>query len=161
MKNLIGQKFGRLTVISNADRKGFVVCKCDCGKNHVVRAGSLTKSKNPTRSCGCYRREVSSETGKRVIHGNSAARVAANIKYGTNVGIISSQKLRCNNRSGHTGVWYDSAHGWYQAYISLHNKRHHLGNFKSLDEAVKARKDAEDRMFAPIIEARNAEVAAQ
>ncbi len=159
--NLIGQKFGRLTVVSNADRKGYVVCKCDCGKTHIVRAGSLTKSRQPTRSCGCYRREVCSENGKRVIRSNSADRIAANAKYGTNIGVISSQKLRANNRSGHTGVWYDSAHGGYQAYISLHNKKHHLGSFKSLDEAAKARKDAEDRMFAPIIEARNAEIAAQ
>lgn len=65
--NLIGRKFGRLRVIANASRKGYVVCKCDCGNIHEVRACSLTKRKQPTVSCGCYRREVVSITGKIIF----------------------------------------------------------------------------------------------
>lgn len=151
--DLIGQRFGRLTVISKADRKGYVICKCDCGNTHTVFAGNLTRSRSPTQSCGCYRRDVSSELGKKVIIRNSAERIARNHQYGTNVGMITNQKLHVNNQSGHTGVWFDNARNTYQAYINLHNKRHNLGRFKSFDEAVAAREDAEDRLFAPIIDA--------
>lgn len=63
-KNLIGQKFGRLTVISRADNKvsesGAIRimynCICDCGKNAVVGAGQLTSGK--TKSCGCLLEET-------------------------------------------------------------------------------------------------------
>lgn len=60
-ENLIGMKFGRLTV---ADRepskskkdKGLWICKCDCGNVIRVRTHSL-KSGN-TASCGCKRKET-------------------------------------------------------------------------------------------------------
>lgn len=55
LKNLTGQKFGRLTVLS---RDGIGIsghirwlCQCDCGKTKAVLGSSL-KSGN-TKSCGC------------------------------------------------------------------------------------------------------------
>lgn len=58
MKNLTGQRFGRLSVIqSTPERKdGRIVwlCKCDCG---VVFAGSSTLHNGYTRSCGCLKEE--------------------------------------------------------------------------------------------------------
>lgn len=59
-KNLIGQKFGKLTVISenlelssNPDKNWAVFwnCKCDCGNECVVSANNLMQ--NHTTSCGC------------------------------------------------------------------------------------------------------------
>jgi recombination endonuclease VII len=58
--NLLGQKFGRLTVESFTEiRKGFAMwlCKCDCGSIVEVRTSSLTSLN--TRSCGCLQREYS------------------------------------------------------------------------------------------------------
>lgn len=60
VKDLIGQKFGRLTVIGKADYyispKGQQqmqwLCECVCGKKLVVRATNL-KSGN-SKSCGCW-----------------------------------------------------------------------------------------------------------
>lgn len=158
--NLIGRRFGRLQVIASANRKGFVICKCDCGNVHEIRASSLTK-RNPTISCGCYRKEVASVTGKNNIRRNSARRNAVNEKYGTNVGIISSTKLSRNNKSGHKGVWYDPVHGVYQAYISFQHRKYALGTFRRLDDAVKVRQEAEEKLFAPIIKAVQEERAAQ
>lgn len=68
--NLIGQRFGRLTVISyneevSSQKKGtnsYWNCKCDCGNEKVVR-GTLLKSGN-TISCGCYHREKAKEKWK-------------------------------------------------------------------------------------------------
>ena len=53
-KDLIGQKFSRLTVIElNKQNKGGSswVCKCDCGKIVIIRASDLKKGNR--KSCGC------------------------------------------------------------------------------------------------------------
>lgn len=157
--NLIGRKFGRLRVISNSNRKGFVVCKCDCGNIHEVRICNLRN--HGTKSCGCYRREVTGATGKRVIQKNSEERVAINERYGTNVGALLNQSPNRNNKCGCRGVYYDSMHNVYKATICLHKQRYYLGTFKHLEEAAKARQEAEERLFAPIIEAVQAERDAQ
>ena len=62
-KNLIGQRFDRLTVIAKSekrDKSGWVqwVCKCDCGNEIVVNSGNLKKGN--TRSCGCIFTEAMS-----------------------------------------------------------------------------------------------------
>ena len=66
-KNIVGQKFGRLTVVSHIGSKppndfmgygkGRVLwhCVCDCGGERDV-TGSNLKS-GTTRSCGCYVRD--------------------------------------------------------------------------------------------------------
>lgn len=58
--NLIGKIFGRLTVLGLADvrkpGKGILwLCKCSCGKKHIVSTGSLRNGH--TRSCGCLIRD--------------------------------------------------------------------------------------------------------
>jgi len=61
-KNLIGNRYGQLTVVSFAgvcpnsidsvNRRLNWRCKCDCGKFIDIRASSLT-AKYPPKSCGC------------------------------------------------------------------------------------------------------------
>lgn len=62
--NLIGEKFGRLTVTRESHRnkgsKLYYVCRCDCGTEKVVGAGNLKNGS--TKSCGCFRRENQSNT---------------------------------------------------------------------------------------------------
>jgi hypothetical protein len=59
-RNLIGQRFGRLVVLSRAESNQFRVtyynCVCDCGKHLRVRGTGLTTGDNT--SCGCYKEEV-------------------------------------------------------------------------------------------------------
>lgn len=58
LKDLTGQQFGRLTVISRAPNKGRYVCwncSCSCGNTCIVRAHDL--SNNKTQSCGCLYKE--------------------------------------------------------------------------------------------------------
>lgn len=56
---LAGQRFGRLTVIAfakiAAGRKVCWLCRCDCGKEAIVRGGHLRRG--ATRSCGCLLQE--------------------------------------------------------------------------------------------------------
>ena len=55
MKDLTGQKFGKLTVIESAGkldgRRYHWLCQCECGKEKVVLGSSLTSGN--TKSCGC------------------------------------------------------------------------------------------------------------
>lgn len=53
--------------------------------------------------------------------------------------------LRCDNKTGYKGV-YKSKSGKYSAQINIegNSKAVYLGGFSSLEEAVKARKDAEN-----------------
>lgn len=56
---LKGQRFGRLTVIEYAGSKNYKtlwLCKCDCGKEKVVKGQDLKRGS--TRSCGCLRDEA-------------------------------------------------------------------------------------------------------
>ena len=58
-EEMIGKRFGKLTVLSFEgvhDERAFFKCRCDCGKEIVVKANSL-KSGNTT-SCGCSRKEA-------------------------------------------------------------------------------------------------------
>lgn len=60
--DLVGRKFGRLTVIERVenDKKGNTrwLCSCSCGKETVVGAYHLTRGK--IKSCGCIKKEMMS-----------------------------------------------------------------------------------------------------
>ena len=115
--DLTGQRFGRLTVLYEAepevyhrpDRPGKVkrirrwVCECDCGRKTVVYASNLTRG--TTRSCGCYGRETARELHKEtwIKHGMSRSRV-----YRIHKGMVQ----RCSNpnstnysRYGNRGIY--------------------------------------------------------
>lgn len=53
LKDLTGQRFGKLTVIQRASNRGnkvYWLCECDCGNQKEIRGSSLTS--NVTKSCG-------------------------------------------------------------------------------------------------------------
>lgn len=62
---VVGDKFGRLTVLETgkrAGRKYFAVCQCDCGSDpKAIRFESLLSGL--TSSCGCYQRQQSTTHG--------------------------------------------------------------------------------------------------
>ena len=69
--DLTGQRFGRLTVIGEAERitktgLRFLSCKCDCGNVVTVRIDRLAG--NRQKSCGCLRRE----NGRKTFEGLGA-----------------------------------------------------------------------------------------
>lgn len=75
MMQMIGRKFGRVTVIDSSPRnfgKRGYHCHCDCGnKNYHVRGDHLRSGR--VVSCGCYRIDVNK---KRVTtHGRSKTRI--------------------------------------------------------------------------------------
>lgn len=56
----VGQRFGRLTIVSEAGKTQsgvrLVECLCDCGKLKVVRCSNITNGH--TKSCGCLQRDT-------------------------------------------------------------------------------------------------------
>lgn len=63
-EKLIGQRFGKLVVLSRSEKKGsggelYWNCQCDCGNIVEVRGHSLKrKDGNQTVSCGCAHRSI-------------------------------------------------------------------------------------------------------
>lgn len=64
--NLIGEKFGRLTVQEWAGN-GKWKCLCECGNTVLVQTDNL-KSGN-TKSCGCYQKEQTSKVNFKDLTG--------------------------------------------------------------------------------------------
>lgn len=72
--NIAGQKFGRLIVVSrapNIETRAAWNCLCECGSELVVDGKKLRSGH--TKSCGCYRSEVTapSQGRKNIKHGQS------------------------------------------------------------------------------------------
>jgi hypothetical protein len=69
--NLEGQRFGRLTVLHEAERSqaGQIrwACRCDCSNQVIVRGGDLRDGN--TTSCGCFQRGATSEAN--TTHGHT------------------------------------------------------------------------------------------
>lgn len=64
--NIIGQRFGRWTVLEPSNSRwgkgAFWLCRCDCGTEHVVNGYALRSGRS--LSCGCLQREVASQKSK-------------------------------------------------------------------------------------------------
>ena len=74
MIDLTNQKFGKILVLERDYSKingTYWKCKCDCGKEIVVRKDQLTRAKYPKRSCGCDQKEKASQTHLKDETGNS------------------------------------------------------------------------------------------
>jgi hypothetical protein len=57
-----------------------------------------------------------------------------------------NQRISVTNTSGHKGVSLYKATGRWSAYLHINKKRVHLGYYKTIKEAVKARKQAEVKL---------------
>ncbi len=102
IKNLIGQRFGRLSVLKmDTHVKGRHlkwICRCDCGK--TVSVYGLNLGRGLTKSCRCLAREVTSALRRK--HGLSHSS-AAYMSW-------ASMRLRCYTKS-HTSYKYYGARG--------------------------------------------------
>lgn len=102
--NLIGQRFGRLVVLSQSrqmygDRTAWE-CLCDCGEKTVVCGSSLKRGF--TKSCGCLQKELLSK--KQTTHGYFKERNPM-----PEVKTWCSMKSRCYNPSNPSYPHYGGA----------------------------------------------------
>lgn len=155
-KDLTGKKFNRLTVLGLGERNsnGQIQwkCKCDCG--NVVLTTTYYLKSGHTKSCGCLNREKSSKRLKneKFIETKNNYRKKNFLVEGTSLSLINPKHLRKNNKTGVNGVYWDKKLKKYRARINVKGKNISLGCFKTLEEAKKARKLAEDKYYKPILD---------
>lgn len=94
---VVGQKFGRLTVLKRNDLLKKWDCVCECGKYVSVRAAALNNGN--TKSCGCLQRDITSITGKK--HGMEGTKI---------YNVWKGMKQRCFN-SNHKSFKYYGGRG--------------------------------------------------
>ena len=116
--NLIGNRYGKLVVISKAESKligsgkkfTMWLCQCDCGRTKEIMTASLVKGR--TQSCGCLQK------GGAIRHGFSNKEKL--------YAIWRAIKKRCRLKSdpsykhyGNCGI--DVCEDWFNSYVSFRN----------------------------------------
>jgi hypothetical protein len=74
------------------------------------------------------------------INGDGEDNRVANLREADNAENMRNGRLKASNTSGFTGVWQQRATGNWVAELVYNNKKHHLGVFKTKEEAIEARK---------------------
>lgn len=144
-QDIEGKRFGRLMAIKptqERDSSGSIVweCVCDCG-NHVFYSVNILNN-GGTKSCGCLYKE-----SRKDCYKNRKDLVENTILSQ----LIVSKKVRENNTSGCTGVYFNKRDEKWEAYINFQKKRYYLGGYIYKDDAIAARKSAEKSLHDPII----------
>ncbi len=150
-KDLTGQKFGRLTVLSRGENKGINTmwnCICDCGNiKEFYRSGLMCGG---SQSCGCLLVDRLFEKGV-VKKLDETRQKHLNVDSGTLVHSLY-RKTRRDSQTGVKGVSYEKNTNKYRARITFKGKIIELGRHVKLEDAVEARKEAEEKYFQPVIE---------
>lgn len=148
--DLTGKKFNKLTVLERVNNKTGNrykwKCLCDCGNITLVYPQNLKNGH--TKSCGCIQLESAFSNVEK-------AKSSYRKKYiveGTSIAKIAQDKPNKNNRSGTTGVFFHSQSQKWDARITFQGKRYELGRFKHKEDAIKARKEAEDKYHKNFLE---------
>lgn len=98
MSNKPGDKFGRLTLLSQAvsgiGNRTRWLCRCECGMEKIIRQSTLRNG--ATRSCGCLSAEMTRR--RSVIHGHSQRTPEYNV--------WSSMIQRCENENSEYYEYY-------------------------------------------------------
>jgi hypothetical protein len=71
----------------------------------------------------------------------------SNLRLATSSQNQENTKTRTDNLCGYKGISFNKKENKWRARISKHGKTNHLGRFSSIDLAIQARKDAEDKYF--------------
>ena len=71
----------------------------------------------------------------------------SNIRIATRSQNNMNKDKQKNNKSGITGVGWHKASNKWMAYIAINKKQIHLGLFDKKEDAIKARKEAEEKYF--------------
>lgn len=112
---IIGQKFGRLTVIEECKerdkyKKRIYKCQCDCGNITYVTGCNLRNCN--TKSCGCLKHK-----GYTIKHGKSNTRLYK---------VYTNMKARCYNKNNPNykdwgGRGITICEDWLNDFISFYN----------------------------------------
>lgn len=134
-RNLIGQRFERLTVIEEgySSKSGSLMwlCRCDCGTEKYVRSDSLLSGR--IKSCGCYNKDVA----KAHLEGQRFGFLTVIKENGRNKDGDVMWLCRCDCGNEHTVKSVNLIHGYVKScgcktgeMISQGNSKHGLCNSK-------------------------------
>ena len=144
--DLKGKRFGKLLVLRETNNRadgGSIVwqCKCDCG--NIVEISSKRLVNGLAVSCGCFQKERQKYSMEK-LHNRQ-------FKENTNIDLIIKQKANANSQSGIRGIhWCSSKNKWI-ASLSFQKKTYQKA-FKNKEDAIKYRKELEEKYFKPILE---------
>ena len=136
MKNHIGEKFGRLTIVRKTERKVqrtfLYECLCECGNSTYARMSDLKSGH--VQSCGCLQKD------------KSRAIVESLIIDGTKPSVFNGKPNK-NNGSGYRGVsaYQQSGRTKYSARLYYKGENHQKKGFATAEEAYEARKELEKK----------------
>ena len=132
-----GKTFGKYTIIGKkaVKRKNRTawLCRCECGTENYVALADLKNGNS--KSCGCIH-----TLKKTLVEGTALDSISLD------------RKVPSSNTSGHIGVYEVRNRGKWLARIVLKKKVYNLGIFDKKEDAILARKKAEDELFKPILE---------
>lgn len=140
-EDLTTKRFGRLKVTEKIKHEW--KCRCDCGKEIVVSTNDLITGWR--RSCGCWIKGTLKKKEWEILE-------SVNVE-GTRLSAISNNvALSKRNKSGVRGVSWDSARNKWFVSIGYKGKNIKLGRFDNLEDAIKVRKEAEEKYYKPLLE---------
>lgn len=145
--DLTGSVFGKLTVLGKSDKRrsrsnGTVPmweCRCECGAI-TYRTADILNMRESSMCSACAAKYTA-----------EAARACAGYVDGTMLSRIIHPKVTAANSSGYCGVYYDKNVKKYRAQLKFKGKVMKFGSYAKLEDAVAARKKAEEKYFGEFI----------
>lgn len=135
-----GNRYGKLLVHKRVDKGDGVAwweCRCDCGNVSTVRGHHLRQG--DAKSCGCQWTENMRKIRRDQYHEGTQP-------------VQFTGKLPLNNKSGCRGVCWDTRLNKWRCVLYFKKRCYFLGNFEAYDDAVKARRLAEEKYVKPLLE---------
>lgn len=150
IKDITGRRFGRLLARNMTEQRdkhnGAVIWECECDCGNVILVSSYNLRRGSVKSCGCLGRENSVQNAK-----TASDYVKENFCVGgTNA--LALKKKSVLGASGIKGVTWDKNRNKWRAQIGFKNKNYYLGRYEKLEDAAKARQEAEEQMFDNFLE---------
>lgn len=150
-----GMHCGHLELIFPAEertRAGTLLwrCRCACGNETLVRAIDL-RNEN-IKSCGCKSRELKHKYWNSESGQTQRAQMKKELEYklgrtcGTEALRLLLSRPTVRSTTGVRGVYWSARKGKFVASITFKRKYYHLGNFDSIEDAIKVRKAAEEEL---------------
>jgi len=140
--DITGKRFHRLVALyplEERDKRNYVIwrCRCDCGKEIDIAYNTLVYCK--VKSCGCQKKEHAQSLSEYLTHVD-----------GTSLDILKSDKIPTNNTTGAKGVYH--IRGQWVAKIVFQKKAYYLGRYENYQDAVNARRAAEEEVRTSTLE---------
>lgn len=150
-KNITGLRFGKLTALERTEqyvmqnnRKKFLwKCRCDCGE--IVYRLPEKLRENINHACN------------KCVHQLAILAMSENAGFveGSQLPKIASSKPGVHSTSGVKGVFFNNRTQKWRAMLRFQGINHYLGEYKDLNDAIKARKLGEEKYFEPFLREHN------